>query len=516
MCSTNVDRSERLPWLWLAALAGMQLLLDLALAPRVMGEGDAAEFTLVLAVAGVPHPPGYPLYTLFGHAFVCALHALGVGWPFAASLWSVAGAAAATLLTAALADHMIPVGTRLALPARLAVVAAALLALAANPVFLRAATQAEVYSWQTAWVAGSALAALTLWRMLARLEPVRAQHGEAFALGWGALTGAGLAHHLTSIFFAVPLGLLLALAALRARRLSMRVVFAFMVGLVLILLSYGLVAWRAFRPAAFQWPALEPTASSVLMHVSGAVYRTFVGGFHPGEADRKLLLSCVMPVAVLGSAFSVAAAWRARHDTDAAPLLALLAAVVLQVAFTLSYGIVDPSPYFLPVMVVGVVAAARLMAEFAARLTHPLMAGGLALAAMMIVALAWVAPEFGHSRRIAEVDGNLREAFRALPFGRGIVIWDSDSYVRLRAYQLLDGDQPGLVVVNPAMLTWPAERRAKARALGFDPLAGLRLDSDADLATVARNIARQTRLPVVDFASWWARSRGLGPAEPAR
>lgn len=174
MCSTNVDRSERLPWLWLAALAGMQLLLDLALAPRVMGEGDAAEFTLVLAVAGVPHPPGYPLYTLFGHAFVCALHALGVGWPFAASLWSVAGAAAATLLTAALADHMIPVGTRLALPARLAVVAAALLAIAANPVFLRAATQAEVYSWQTAWVAGSALAALTLWRMLARASSRRA------------------------------------------------------------------------------------------------------------------------------------------------------------------------------------------------------------------------------------------------------------------------------------------------------------------------------------------------------
>ena len=85
--------------------------------------------------------------------------------------------------------------------------------------------------------------------------------------------------------------------------------------------------------------------------------------------------------------------------------------------------------------------------------------------------------------------------------------------MRLRAHQLLDGEKPGLVVINSAMLTWTPERRAQTRALGFDPLAGMRLESDADLAGVAGNIARQTALPVVDFTPWWERRRKLQPTQ---
>ena len=77
------DRS--LPVAWSMAVGFVALLVYIWLAPRVPGAGDSSEFMLVLAVDGVAHPPGYPLYTLLGHLFVVTAHALGAGWAFAAN-----------------------------------------------------------------------------------------------------------------------------------------------------------------------------------------------------------------------------------------------------------------------------------------------------------------------------------------------------------------------------------------------------------------------------------------------
>jgi hypothetical protein len=252
---------------------------------------------------------------------------------------------------------------------------------------------------------------------------------------------------------------------------------------------------------------LEASARGVFSHATGEIYRTFVGGFSPSEAERSLLLVGVAPVVLPGLLAAVLAAWRARHAVDGPPLLALAVAAGLQVVFALRYGVIDPSFYFLPVMLVSVVVGARLLVEVTARLTSPVLARGFALAAMSLAASAWVPPEFAHAQRVAAVDREVRAAFRALPFTRGIVVWHSDSYVRLLVHQILEGDQPGLVVINPAVLTWEPARRAQTQALGFDPLAGMRLQTDRDLAGVPANIARQTPLPVVDFAEWWARTR---------
>ena len=501
--------ADRLPWSWLAAIAVTQLILAAALAPHVMGEGDAAEFTLVLAVGGVPHPTGYPLYSLLGHAFVRVLHALGFGWPLAANLWSVAGATVATLLAAALIDRILPTDARLGRGARLAIVVAAVLALVTNPVFLRAATQAEVYGWHTAWVAGSMLAGLCLYRRLTGATPISRQRTCVLAFGWGLLAGAGLSHHLTSVFFVVPLTLLLAIGASRASRLEPVTMTAALAGLAFPLLSYAFVAWRAFHPAPFQWPALEPTARSVLAHASGSVYRVYLGGFRPSESESRLLLWNVAPVVLPGLAAALLAALHDGREADGPPLAALLAAGALQLAFTLVYGISDPSASMLPVMLVAVAALARAVARELSRRTRSLALAIIVLAAVASLGTACTVSEFEHVRRIEQVDRDLRQAFRTIPFRRGIVVWNSDSYVRLRAYQLLDGDQPGLIVLNPTTLTWDPARRAETRALGFDPLAGLRLESDADLDGVAANIARQTRLPVVDFASWWDRFGAL-------
>ena len=77
------------------------------------------------------------------------------------------------------------------------------------------------------------------------------------------------------------------------------------------------------------------------------------------------------------------------------------------------------------------------------------------------------------------------------------MLWWSDYYTRLRAYQILDGEKPDVYVENPAMLSWLAPRRAFAQRFGFDPLDGIELSDPGKLALVASNIARQTNLPVI-------------------
>jgi hypothetical protein len=274
--------------------------------------------------------------------------------------------------------------------------------------------------------------------------------------------------------------------------------------------SYLFIAWRATHPASFQWPALEPGVAGLFAHASGAIYRGFVGGFHPSDAEVHMLAVGVLPVVVPGVLALSASAWRSRGAPDGPVLFALVAAVVLQLAFTLRYGVKDPTAYFLPVLVISLAAIVRVAAGVLAARGHRLALAATAAVLMVAVGFAWVAPEFAHARRITEVDRSVRSAFASLPFERGIVLWESDAYVRLLAHQQLEGVHRQLLVIDPTMLTWTPYRRSVTTTLGFDPLAGMRIESDADLAGVGPNIARRTVLPVVDFGNWWATSRMQG------
>ena len=503
------DVRERLSCKVLSALALLQFLLALSLAPRVMGEGDAAEFTLVLAVAGVPHPPGYPLYVLLGHGFVRVAHALGASWVFAALLWSTFAAAIATLLTAALCDRILPDDVRLGGPTRLALVALASGILAWNPVFLRAATQAEVHALHAAWVAASLLMSLELWRG-------RGQIGRRQGFSAGLLLGCGLANHLTAMLVVAPLTALLGFVIIRAAQRGRAIAVAALAGAVLPLLSYAFIAWRALHPASYQWPALEASVVGVWRHMTGAIYHGFVGAFRPSPAESRLLWTAVLPVCLPGA---LALVWHARHARrapDGPVWLAWCGAVLLTSAFTLSYGVADPSAYFLPVIIVSAVALSSVFARVLQRAEHR----GVALAMSCVVAagaiFAWVPPEFAHARSITDVDRSVRAAFAALPFERGVVLWESDAHVRLLAYQQLEHIKSALIVIDPAMLTWPAYRAHITAVLGQDPLAGLTLESDADLSRVAPDLARHVSLPVADFGVWWetgpARESGMTPA----
>src|SRR5262245_39815834 len=104
---------QRVPALASAGVGAAFFALYLALLPRGYGDGDASELTLVLALGGVAHPPGYPLYVLVGHAWVQRLHACGVGWATAANAFSALGAGVALGLLHALAARLAPAATAL-------------------------------------------------------------------------------------------------------------------------------------------------------------------------------------------------------------------------------------------------------------------------------------------------------------------------------------------------------------------------------------------------------------------
>ena len=124
----------------------------------------------------------------------------------------------------------------------------------------------------------------------------------------------------------------------------------------------------------------------------------------------------------------------------------------------------------------------------------------LAAAALLVALLpVGVSADLAAKRSAEETDRIVRAAWRSVPFDRGLVFWRNDLYARLRAYQILEGERPGLLVENPGVLTW-AKPRARFRAIhGFDPWNGTTPASEADLAALPTLAERAGGLPALDF-----------------
>lgn len=511
------DADRVAPW-WPSLLAGaLGLATCLFLAPRAVGDKDAAEFTLVLARAGVAHPSGYPLYTLLGHPFVVALHALGAGWAYAANAWSALGGGAAILLLHRLATRL---AGRTAVPAPAAALAALPVALfGLNPLWTYEASLAETGSWHVAWVAGAGLLCLSLLERLERgaMEPAAARRA---ALAWGLTCGVGLAHHLTALLVLVPLSVALALACRGAARSPSPShpalpALAGLAGLaavaaVLPLASYGIIAWRAFHPGPAQWGVLAPSWDSVWAHVTAAQYRGYFGTFAPSPGQSASLARFAYPLLLAGAAALAVAIATAGRGARRTLLLAMAAACSLQALVVLLYGVPDPGSYFLPVMALSLAAASGALALPAAR------GRGAALATLVVAGLAVAVPagswlKLGVERRalFERHEELLRRMWASVTVERGFVLWHSDVWHALRIWQELEGEKPDLVLANPAMLTHAWPRHQFAAAHGFDPLEGVPpamlqatgggAGASELAARIAANINDRSPLPVIIF-----------------
>jgi len=314
----------------------------------------------------------------------------------------------------------------------------------------------------------------------------------------------GAAHHATSVLVAAPLTLWIVARLLPPWRAGHGdrahlgpALLPIALGLFLPLLSWGWIAYRAAHPAAFQWPLLEPGLTGLAGHLTGRAYGGYLGGFHPSPTEARLLLAALPWLALSLPAAAIAAATRERSPLRSFAL-AIGAALLAQAAFVLAYRVPDPSAHVLPILAL----ASLWLPALAARLTAR--AGGTVAAlvgAALLVALLppWIGAALLAKRGAEETDRIVRSAWRSVPFDRGLVFWNNDLYARLRAYQILERNRPGLVVEHPGVLTWAGPRRRFQEARGFDPWNGTTPTSDAALADLPALAERAGGLPAIDF-----------------
>lgn len=497
------------------AAGGFALVAYLLLAPPVAGDKDSGELTLVLAVNGAAHPTGYPLYTLLGHAFVRALHASGASWAYAANAWSALGGAIAIALLHALASRLVPAAGRSG--AQRVVLGLLPVALfVANPVWTVETTIAEVYSWHVAWVAATVLVFRSLVHSLeaARTWPV-ARLLQRGAL-WGALCGLGGAHHATSLHVAAPLSAVLVVLLARARRFPPALAVVTLLAACVPLASYAWIAERAAHPGVGVWGNLAPGLEGLWAHATGMQYRFLLGRFDPSDVQRGFLAVYVFPFFAPAFLGTVAAAWIARSGPDRTVAASLAAVVAAQTLGAFGYAAADPTSYFVAPLALALAGSVPWAARVQTALRRRARLSAVAAVGVAAVVFALNAPwvRTGISRRNGYVrfDEQLRAMWHAIPFDRGVVLWGDDLFARLVAYQVLDGEKPDLVVLNPWWLFFPPVRSRFIAEYGFDPVEGVAVPAawlreaapgaplpERILEDIARRLSARIEEPVVLF-----------------
>jgi len=173
-------------------LAGL-VLYSLTLCPTIYW-GDSAELTTVVKVMGVSHPTGYPLYCLLGKIFTL-LPARTIAWRL--NFFSAACAAGAMVLVfLAIRTCFFSAPGKTGESLVYALVASTCLGVTYE--FWSQAVIAEVYALNMLLLSAVLYVALRWWRVPSRRDEIL----------FGLLAGLCLSHHLQSVFFLAPMGLL--------------------------------------------------------------------------------------------------------------------------------------------------------------------------------------------------------------------------------------------------------------------------------------------------------------------
>jgi hypothetical protein len=227
------------------------------LCPTLCLDGDSAELVTAATVWGVPHAPGYALFTALAHAFTwIPLHAL----PWRVHLTSAvfhAGTVGATVLST------------FAITKDRAAALAAGVALAFERSFLLGSLYAEVFPLNDllfAWLLFLALA-------------LRHRSRAASPLAFAAVAGVAAAHHMM-IALAAPTLALLALPAIAERRPAARGWASLAVAFVApSVAGWGLVLLAASRDPALSWGDVHD-ARSLFALVTRSDYGGLLSAVH--------------------------------------------------------------------------------------------------------------------------------------------------------------------------------------------------------------------------------------------
>jgi hypothetical protein len=424
-----------------ATLALGAFALYAVTACRTIFSGDSAELAATAALFGVPHPPGYPLYTMITGLFV---HALPFGEPaFGANLASGLYAALAVWLAYALARR---------LGARTLGAAFAASTLAVGRTFWSQSVVAEVYTLDILLLMCMLHAAVSLARTL----------GWRAALLTGGVMGLWIGHRTVNVIYVLPLAIWAAaaidLGPLLARR---RTLFT---GLGLIGLGgMASLAVYAYLPLASSLdPALDigdpESFARMKVVVAATPYMRHLGGGTPElDAGRLWRFLLSLPITVGLAAPLAVAGWLSILRRSTWTAIALGLALVANLAFACRYNILDIEVYFLVTTTVVALLAApgldALLDLVTARATalRPI-TGALGLAGVIGLCIVNLphndVSEHAFARHLGE---DLLES--AAP--DGLLFVDGDTSIHSLWYlQAVEGIAPGVVVVSLGHI-WP-------------------------------------------------------------
>ena len=361
---------------------------------------DGGDLLAAAAVNGIPHPPGYPFYTLLLHGWLLVGNLVSAqsepaSWGNRLSGLCVAGAVAFTIAaTAEVLRH----DARRWLWAALAG-----LAFAVTPLAWSQALITEVYGLHVLLVAAMGWAAL---------RATEATHRRpAFLLG--ILMGLGAAHHLTSLLL-WPALLYWQLHALPRRAWVRACLPMLAIAFVIPLLFYGTLIWRvaARPPIAWGYPR---DISGLWWLISGAAYRDYLFGMTPLQyvgrlaALARLLVEQYTPVglALVIGGFAV---WDRQHPSLRNCALLWMLPVSLYAA---GYNTVDSYIYLLPVAWLMALTLGQGLASGGAWLQHRF-PGGQRQSTALLATLALLALVILLSSRLPQFD--LRDDHEAQAF----------------------------------------------------------------------------------------------------
>ena len=323
-----------------APLAGALLCAGLALvvylrtmAPTITFHhygADSGDLVTAAINLGVPHPTGYPLYTLLAHLFTRL-----PGEPARnVSLLSALSGALAVGVVFWVAYRLIA-GHESGGPLAMVAAFSAAGVLGFGQLLWSQATIAEVYSLNALWAAAM-LAAL--------LVP-----GPARPYTVAFLCGLGLAHHLTAIWV---LPALWPYAGTVRRWLSPRRVLALLLCAVPGLLAYLYIPLRARAHPVPNW-GLASNLSGLLWLVSGEAYHQYFGGVVPAQVLQRVAAWAgiwVRDLGVIGLALALLGVWRC-FEKDRRFTAFGLTYVGLLSAYSVLYTTGDSYLYLLPAAV---------------------------------------------------------------------------------------------------------------------------------------------------------------------
>lgn len=434
--------------------------------------GDSGELVTVAATFGVAHPPGYPLWTLLGGAWVQALPWGSVAWRL--NLFSAVCAAVAAMLLAA-AVHRAS-GSRVA-----GVVAAWAFALCA-PAW-KVAVVAEVFALN-ALLAAAALLALA--------HAVTApREGRTAPVGALAFLGAlALSHHHTLLLLALPAWLAAFVLAANAPSPVTRPVRALPVSTAWAVAGLAPLAWLPFaslRENALRWGEAH-TLQGFLSLLLRAEYGTFrldpAGAGLRADTSHVVLFARTLPGAFGLPALALAvigafAAWRRSR----ALALALAGFAALQALFFTRVGFPSDAVWLrgvaerfhvLPLLVLAFLAglgAAWLLARFPGR-------GPWRVAAAVLLLAVTLAVPAAHYRLVDQRGNDFaatlgRGILASLPPGAVLFVQGDLLHNALAYLVRVEGRRPDVVVLDQELMTYPwYVRRVRAVHPGLLPPFG--------------------------------------------